>query len=319
MNALNINGAPHIKSKNNTTLIMLTMLLALLPVVVFSIYLYELNAFFIILASVISCVFTELVYNFFVGKYSVLDLSAVVTGIIFALTLPPTVPLYVPIVGGVFAIFVCKLVFGGIGKNIVNPAATARVFVSISFPAVLIGSVWTDMFNVSTATVLPSISAGNFAANMEGASMLDLLFGLHAGSIGETCAIMLIIIGIVLCAIKFIDWVIPVSILGSSALFALICSGAGSVLPHLLSGGLLFGAVFMATDYTTSPRSNVGKVIYGVVIGALTILIRCFGSYPEGVSLAILLANLLVPALNKLNIKTTLGARKKTSIKGGNK
>jgi len=307
LNALDISNGPHIRGKNNTTLIMLTVLIALLPVVVYSIYLFELNAFFIILSSVLTCVLCELAYNLFTKKFTVLDLSSVVTGVILALTLPPTVPLFVPIIGSVFAIFFCKLIFGGIGKNIVNPAATARVFLTATFPALMAGQVWKDMFNVTTATVLPSINAGNFAGNAECASMLDLLFGTQAGSLGETCAIMIIVIGIILCAIKFIDWVIPVSILASSALFALICGGASSVLPHLLSGGLLFGAVFMATDYTTSPRSNVGKIVYGVIIGGLTILVRCYGSYPEGVSMAIVLANLLVPALNKLNIKTTFG------------
>lgn len=286
---------------------MATVLIALLPVVIYSIYLFEFNAFFIILASVISCVLTELVYNIFTKKYTIIDLSAVVTGVIFALTLPPTVPLFVPIIGGVFAIFFCKLIFGGIGKNIVNPAAAARVFVLLAFPSLVAGNVWKDMFNVSTATVLPSINAGQFASNVEGVSMLNLLFGTHAGSLGETCALMILLIGIILCAIKFIDWVIPVSILASSAIFALICGGVETVLPHLLSGGLLFGAVFMATDYVTSPRSNLGKIVYGVIIGALTILIRCYGAYPEGVSLAILFANLLVPALNKLRVKTTLG------------
>ncbi len=314
MNALSISNAPHLRGKNNTTLVMATVLIALLPVVIYSIYLFEFNAFFIILSSVISCVLTELVYNLFTKKFTVADLSAVVTGVIFALTLPPTVPLFVPIVGGVFAIFFCKLIFGGLGKNIVNPAAAARVFVLFAFPTLVAGNVWKDMYNVSTATVLPSINAGQFASNMEGLSMLDLLFGTQAGSLGETCAIMILIIGIILCAIKFIDWVIPVSILLSSAVFALICGGISSVLPHLLSGGLLFGAVFMATDYVTSPRSNIGKVLYGVIIGALTILIRCFGSYPEGVSLAILLANLLVPALNKINIKTTLSYCEKRKL-----
>ncbi len=314
MNALALSTAPHLKAKNNTTKIMAIMLVALLPVVIYSIYLFEFNAFFIILASVITCVLTETTYNIFTKKFSVLDLSSVVTGVIFALTLPPTVPLYAPIVGAVFAVFFCKLMFGGIGKNIVNPAAAARVFVLIAFPTVLAGNVWKDMFNVSTATVLPSINAGNFASNVEGASMLNLLFGTHAGSIGETCALMILIIGIVLCAIKFIDWVIPVSILSASALFALICGGVNSILPHLLSGGLIFGAIFMATDYTTSPRSNVGKVLYGIIIGALTILVRIYGSYPEGVSLAIIFANLLVPALNKISIKTTMGYYQKRKI-----
>lgn len=311
MNALDISKSPHLRGNNSTTKIMAIMLIALLPVVVFSIYLFEFNAFFIILASVISCVLTELVYNMFSKEFSVKDLSSVVTGIIFALTLPPTVPFYVPIIGGVFAIFFCKLIFGGVGKNIVNPAATARVFVTVAFPLALTGNVFIDMFNVSTPTVLPSINAGSFVSNVEGASMLDLLFGTHAGSLGETCAILILIIGIILCFIKFIDWVIPVSIIASSAFFALVCGGVDVVLPHLLSGGLLFGAFFMATDYTTSPRSNIGKIVFGFIIGGLTILVRIFGTYPEGVSMAILLANLLVPVLNKLNLNTTFGKRAK--------
>lgn len=308
---------PHNKAKNSTWKIMLVIILALMVPFGFGIYAFGPSVVTITLASVFSCLFTEIAFNIIQKENTVKDLSAVVTGLILALILPPTVPLYVPIIGGVFAIALVKKVFGGIGKNIVNPAAAARVFLGLAFKNEMLGNIWVSQNFISEATPLSNINQGIKSIQ----STLDLLLGFKSGSIGELCVLALLIIGVVLALIKIIDYIVPLAMLAGAAIVAAIFA-PDMTLYHLLSGGLIFGAVFMVTDYTTSPRTLIGKIIFGFGVGALSIMVRLWGSYPEGVSMAIIFMNLFVPLLDKIEIRRTFGnfrAKKPKAVKSEKK
>lgn len=331
MKNLRVSSSPHIVSSANTQRIMLDVIIALCPAVIAMVLLYGFYPLFLTVLSVAMAVFCEWAFNLATRRpQSVRDLSAVVTGIILALNLPPVVPFYVPIVGAAFAIVIVKMLFGGIGRNFANPAITARIFLMLAWTGVMTqfvspidlsdGANLFAYFNqgvsislpdaITTATPLQNVKdAISSGANpAEGLSALDMFLGRIGGSAGEVSALAVLIGGVYLAVRRVIDVKIPVLYIGSTALFTAIFfadSGyAGEyVWTYLLGGGLMFGAFFMATDYATSPKTPVAVVIYGVGLGLLTVIIRKFGTMNEGVSFAILLMNIVTPLLEKIKRK----------------
>lgn len=317
MNKLHVSKAPHIHSGDSTQSIMLDVVIAMLPATVVGIFLFGLKALWIILTCVASCVLAELLFNLAVGKKSTIhDLSAVVTGLLLALNLSTNVPLWQCVLGSVFAMVIVKGVFGGIGKNIVNPAIAARVLMLLTFGAVGGGAIPVIAENGGTveifagATPLEYLNKG-VEASAEGASLLQLFLGLHGGSIGETCALALLLGFVYLVVRKVIKWYVPTAFVGTVFVCYLIQTGNPEyALSQVLAGGLILGAVFMATDYVTTPVTNLGRVVFCVGCGLITFYIRAFGSYPEGVSISILVMNLFVPFIEQFTAKKTLGGVK---------
>ncbi len=299
--------SPHIHSGKSTAGIMRDVLIALAPATVAGTVIFGLRSLLVIAVCVASCVLAEALFNVIVKKdQTVGDLSAAVTGLLLALNLPATVPLWQCVIGSLFAIVIVKCLFGGIGKNPVNPAITARVFMLVSFTSLTVQAFPTIVDTVAGATPLPSIADGNVP------SLSDLFFGLTGGAIGETCALALLIGFIYLVARRIITWHIPVSFVGSVFLLSFFAEGFDfmKALALILSGGLLLGAIFMATDYVTSPATAKGKLIFGIGAGLLTFLIRYFGVYPEGVSFAILFMNILTPYIDTLTAHKVFGGQK---------
>ena len=295
MEKLHISVSPHIHSGNSTRRIMLDVLIALLPTTVAGAVIFGWKSLLVVAACVISCVGFEALFNLIVRKkQTVGDLSAAVTGLLLALNLPANVPIWQCVVGSLFAIVVVKCLFGGIGCNPVNPAITARVFMLIAFGSMAKACMPTIVDTVSGATPL-SAEAG---AELPG--LLDLLLGLRGGAIGEVCIIALVLGFVYLLARRVITWHIPVTFIGTVFVASLLMEGMNvtSALTLTLSGGLFLGAIFMATDYVTSPATSWGKVIFGVGAGLITFMIRYFGTYPEGVSFAILFMNILTPYID---------------------
>ena len=308
MKKLHTSNAPHIHSGASTSRIMLDVTIAMLPAAIAAVVLFGLPALWIILTCVASAVVSELLFNLAVGKkQTVGDLSAVVTGLLLALNLSTKVPLWQCAVGSVFAIVVVKCIFGGLGKNIVNPAITARVLMLLTFGAVAGGANPVIVELTSSATPLDALNQG--VEGLQSApSIMSLLLGTHGGAIGETCAIALIIGFVYLVVRKVIKWYVPVSFVATVFVCYFIQTGNVTLaLSQVLAGGLILGAVFMATDYVTTPVTNLGKVVFCVGCGLLTFYIRAFGSYPEGVSISILVMNLLVPFIEKLTARKPLG------------
>ena len=307
---------------------MLDVLIALLPAVACSLFFFGAGALVVLLSAVAGCVATEyLIQRFLIkGKSTIGNYSAIVTGVLLALNLPSNLPVYIVILGSIFSIGIVKMAFGGLGNNIFNPAIAGRVFLLLSFPAQMttwplpIVTRW-KYFDIETgATILStmkeSVSDVNTGASVASSmkdivevSTWDAFLGNMGGSMGEVSAIALLIGAAYLLIRKVITWHIPVAILASVALFYLAL-GDDPLMP-LLTGGLLLGAFFMATDYATSPMSHKGMIIYGVMIGVITVIIRKWGAYPEGVSFAILLMNGLTPLINRYFKPTRFGERSK--------
>ena len=312
--SLHISSTPHIHQKGSSTRnIMLDVVIAMLPATIAGIVIFGIKALFTVLVCVASAVAAEYLFNLCVHKKQTIgDLSAVVTGLLLALNLSTAVPLWQCAIGSVFAIVVVKCLFGGLGKNIVNPAITARVFMLLTFGAVGAVALPTVVEITAGATPLAALNQGADVAAQTAPSLLDLFLGLHGGAIGETCALALIIGGVYLVVRKVIKWYVPVSFIATTFVCYFLFGGFDVVfsLQHVLAGGLLLGAIFMATDYVTTPTTNKGRVVFGVGAGLLTFLIRRFGMYPEGVSIAILTMNLLTPYINDFTKKKTLGGIK---------
>ena len=284
--------SPHIHSGKSTTGVMLDVVIALLPAAVAGVIIFGLRALAVIALCVAACIGFEALFCFVTKKRQTIgDLSAAVTGLLLALNLPANVPLWQCVIGSLFAIIVVKCLFGGLGKNLVNPAITARVFMLVAFASMTKAAYPVDA--VAGATPL----AGSEA--MPG--LLTLLTGYHGGAIGETCAVALLLGGIYLLVRRVISWHTPVIFIVTVFVFSLFMEGYDPVraLSMVLCGGVMIGAFFMATDYVTSPPTAWGKVLFGLGCGLLTCLIRYFGSYPEGVSFAILLMNILTPYISK--------------------
>lgn len=314
---LHVSSSPHVRSKVNTSSIMLTVLIALLPSALFGVYNFGPHALMLILITVAVCVATEAVYEKIVHKkLTIQDYSAAVTGLLLALNLPPSAPWWIAVIGGVFAILVVKQLFGGLGQNIMNPALGARCFLLISFTgrmtnfAVPSGAWGNIADTVSGATPLAALKAG------ESVNRVNLFFGNIQGTIGETSALAILIGASILLAKGIIDFRIPLTYIGSFAIFVLLFGGHGFdlnyLLCHLFGGGLMLGAWFMATDYVTTPITKKGQLVYGVCLGIFTGLFRIFGGSAEGVSYAIIFCNLLVPIIERFTMPVAFG-------KGGKK
>ncbi len=302
MNAqLKLAVSPHIHSGKSTARIMLDVLISLLPATVAGCVIFGLRALLVVAVTVAACVGFEALFNLAAKKpIPVGDLSAAVTGLLLALNLPANIPLWQCVIGALFAMVVVKGLFGGLGNNPVNPAITARVFMLVAFGTMAKAAFPTIVDTVSSATPLASDTA---------TELTDLLLGLHGGAIGETCAVALLLGGIYLIARRVITWHIPVSFIGSVFVFSLLMEGFDpmAALAAILSGGLLIGAIFMATDYVTSPATPWGKIIFGIGAGLITFLIRYFGTYPEGVSFAILFMNILTPYVSSWTRRKVFG------------
>ena len=308
---LNVSASPHVRSSASTSSIMRDVLIAMAPAALFGIWHFGFRALAIIVLCTAAAVLTEYIYEKAMKKpVTVGDLSAAVTGVILALNMPVYIDLWIPVLGCVFAILIVKQLYGGLGQNFMNPDLAGRCFLLISFAGQM-----TQFFpdGVSGATPLAAIKAG------ETVNLTELFVGTIPGTIGETSVIALLIGAAYLLARKIISWRIPVIYIGSLAVFVLLFGGRGFDLTylaaHIMGGGLIFGAFFMATDYVTSPITPVGQMIYGVCLGVLTGVFRIFGPAAEGVSYAIIFCNLLVPLIEKVTIPKPFGREAKQNGK----
>ena len=294
---LKVSSNPHIRSKDTTAHIMQYVVIALLPATAFGVYNFGLHALLVILTTVATTVLTEYLYDKCMKKKnSISDFSAVVTGLLLALNLPPQAPLWLGIIGGIFAIIVVKMLFGGLGQNFMNPALGARCFLIISFTSIMTNF---DCDAYTGAAPLAVIKSGEGSVEL-----LDMVIGRISGTIGETSMIALLIGAVFLLVMGVIDLRIPGSYIISFALFVLLFSGHGFDMEYLVSqlagGGLMLGAFFMATDYVTRPITKTGQYIFGIFLGVMTGIFRLFGPSAEGVSYAIILGNLLVPLIERV-------------------
>ena len=296
MNKFIVSSSPHFQSKDTTQTLMLDVILALTPAMIASVIIFGFRAAVIILTTVASCILSEYISRRVMKRrQTVGDLSCVVTGVLLAMNLPVSISPIIAAFGGVIAIVVVKQMFGGIGQNFVNPALTARIILMNSFPAKM--TAWTAPMDHSFSDAMTALP-----------SYLDMFLGNTGGCLGETCALALILGGIYLVARRVISPVIPVTYLATAAVLSALLGR--DPLMDILSGGLLLGAIFMATDYTTSPINFSARVIYAVGCGVLTILIRQFASLPEGVSYSIVLMNILVPLIERVAKPQTFGKMK---------
>ncbi len=324
-NLLNVTPSPHIRGSDNTQQLMGTVIVALIPTLVASVFIFGLPALLISLTCVVSSVAFEYLFNYLVSKkQTVDDLSAVVTGLLLAFNLPPEISLFTAAFGSFIAIVIVKCIFGGIGQNFANPAITARVVLLLSFTGPMTTWLIPEMNGMSIelvagATPLALItsstgieSANSLATMMNGAgglpSVFDMLNGIRGGCIGEGYSVGLIVGGIYLWYKKVITPVVPLTFIGTVVVLSLLLGN--TPVYQILGGGLLIGAIFMATDYTTSPTTTLGKVIFGVGCGIITVIIRFYGSYPEGVSFAILMMNVVNPLINRYCITKPFGVEK---------
>ena len=299
-----VSASPHIRSDETTRGLMANVIVALCPVVVASAVIFGLRSLLVTAFSVVVCVVLEWLYCKLLKKPSPIgDLSAVVTGIILAMNVPVNMPLGQVAVGAVAAILITKQLFGGIGMNFANPALVGRIVLFVSFPNEMNAWVFPDAAVDQLASATPLQVSDPSRLNL-----LDLFMGIHGGVLGETCALAIVLGFVYLVVTKTISAAIPVAYVGSMFVFYMIATGSvHESLAAVLSGGLLFGAVFMATDYVTSPFTLKGKLIYGLALGAVTFAIRYWGSYTEGVSFALLFMNLWVPFINDWTRQTPYG------------
>ena len=320
---LNVSSSPHVRCSVDTQSLMLDVAIAMLPAAAFGVYNFGFHALFVILATVAACIASEYVYEKLMKKPSTIsDCSALVTGLILALNMPPEIPVWIPALGGIFAIIVVKQLYGGLGQNFMNPALAARCFLLISFAGKMTDFTVSDSFRgvvdaVSGATPLAALKANGITDSS--VSVLHMFVGDIQGTIGETSVIAILIGAVILLAFKVIDLRIPLTYIGSFSVFVILYmlfSGMGFdvnyLLTHLFGGGLMLGAWFMATDYVTSPITPKGQFVYGIILGVLTGLFRLFGGSAEGVSYAIIISNLLVPLIERVTLPKPFG-------KGGEK
>ena len=311
----NVSANPHVRDKASTQSIMRDGIIALLPATIFGFWNFGVKAIINTVICILACVISEYIWQRFMHKkITINDLSAAVTGLLLALNLPPEVPFWIPVIGGVFAIIVVKQVFGGLGQNFMNPALGARCFLLISFAGIMTNFSYHGFGGsfdaVTSATPLAALKAG------EAVNIKDMFLGVIPGTIGETSSLLLIIGGIYLIARKVISWKIPVCYIVTLGIFVLLFGGHGFDMTylagHLFGGGLMLGAFFMATDYVTSPITPVGKIVFGILLGIFTGIFSLFGGSAEGVSYAIIFCNLLVPLIERFTTPAAFG-------KGGKK
>ena len=320
----NVSSNPHVRDKMTTSRIMQLVALALLPTTLFGIWNFGFRALLVVLVTVASSVFFEWLYDRLMHKKNTInDFSAVVTGLLLALNMPPQIPLWMPVLGSAFAIIVVKQLFGGLGQNFMNPALAARCFLMISFAGKMTDfavdklSGYHCIDTVTGATALAELKNSGFTA--DSISVKNLFIGNIHGTIGETSAIAILIGAVILLAFKVIDLKIPLTYIGSFAVFVILYMlGTGKgfdvnyLFSHLFGGGLMLGAWFMATDYVTTPITPKGQLLYGCCLGVVTAIFRLFGGSAEGVSYAIIFCNLLVPLIEKVTKPVAFG-------KGGKK
>ena len=300
---LHVSSNPHVRSKVTTSSIMLAVVIALLPAAGFGIYNFGMHAVLLIGVTVISCVATEFIYEILMKKeVTIGDFSAVVTGLLLALNLPPMAPWWIGLVGGIFAILVVKMLFGGIGQNFMNPALGARCFLLISFTSIMTNF---DCDAYTGATPLAQLKSGITP------DVFSMVIGKTGGTIGETSMIAIVAGACILILLGIIDLKIPGSYLVSFTVFICLFSGHGLdpayISAHLAGGGLMLGAFFMATDYVTRPITKKGQYLYGIFLGILTGIFRIFGASSEGVSYAIIIGNLIVPLIEKVTLPKAFG------------
>lgn len=305
----NVSSSPHVRSAVTTKNIMFDVAIAMIPATAYGIYQFGLHAFLVVLVSVLACMLSEYVYEALMHKpITVTDGSALVTGMILGLNMPPEIPLWIPFLGGVFAIIIVKQLYGGLGQNFMNPALAARCFLLISFTKYM------TTFTYDGATTATPLAALKSGGNVDVAAMF---FGKIPGTIGEVSVVALLIGAAYLLIKKVISIRIPATYIITTALFVLIFGGHGMdfgyVMAHICGGGLIFGAFFMATDYVTSPITPRGQIVFGVLLGVLTGLFRLFGGSAEGVSYAIIISNILVPLIEKYTLPTAFGKEGKKS------
>ena len=318
-------SSPHIRGNETTRSIMLDVIIAMLPAVLFGVYNFGLRALTLTLVSVIGCVFFEWLYRYLMKKpQSVGDLSAVVTGMLLAMTCPVDLPYWTILIGDFFAIILIKQLFGGIGKNFVNPALAGRAFLVGSYAGVM--TTWVDPAAckaplmgstadiVTAATPMAYLKVGDMEGLVSQYSVSDMFIGMCGGSMGEVSALALLVGGAYLIYRKVIGWQIPVAYIGTVAVLSFLFPKTGSGIEFMLysvfGGGLFLGAIFMATDYVTSPVTKKGQLVFGIGCGLFTVLIRYFGSYNEGVCYSIMVMNLLVPLIEKYTKPTRFGVVK---------
>ena len=305
-NKLIVTAAPHITGADSTQKIMGRVCLALVPTLIASIFIFGVNSLILTAVTVAACVFFEWGYCKLMGRdVTVEDLSAVVTGMLLAFNMPATLPWWMAVVGAFIAIVIIKQLFGGLGYNFANPAIVGRIALAVGFGAKMSAFPLPENGVDALASATPLAVSGNLGAG----EYVTLLLGNHGGVLGETCAITILIGGIYLIATKVISPVIPVTYLATVAVLSL-CFGMDPIV-QLLSGGLMLGAFFMATDYVTSPTTDKGKLVAGIFLGVVTMLIRRFGNMNEGVSFAILLMNLITPYIEVNTRQDKLGIAKK--------
>ena len=319
---LKISSSPHIRSKATTGNIMMWVVIALLPATAFGIYNFrDTNAWLLVLVTVASAVLTEYIYEKLMHKKNTIqDFSAVVTGLLLALNLPPTAPLWMGALGSIFAILIVKQLFGGLGQNFMNPALGARCFLLISFTGRMTNFVYDGISGATPLAIIRSnVQSGN--ALLSGVNTMDMLVGNIGGTIGETSVLAIMAGAMLLIGLGIIDLKIPGSYLAAFVIFIGICGGfvneigffnSDYIVAELCGGGIMLGAWFMATDYVTAPITKTGQIVYGVVLGILTGIFRLFGGSAEGVSYAIIIGNLLVPLIERVTLPKPFG-------KGGEK
>ncbi|MGY0372820.1 RnfABCDGE type electron transport complex subunit D [Clostridium sp. JNZ J1-5] len=297
-----VSSSPHIRDNSSVQSIMRDVIIALLPATVAGIYFFKLPAVLVILTAVISCVASEWVWcKLTKGANTTKDLSAVVTGLLLAFNVPPSIPVWMVVIGSIFTMIVVKALFGGIGQNIVNPALAGRAFLLASYPVAM--TTWTNPVDGTTGATPLAILKGAEATGAQLPSLAQAFMGQVGGCIGETSAIALLIGFAYLLYRRVITWHIPVFYLGTILVLGTIMGrgdlGAMAGLYEIMVGGVMLGGIFMATDYTTSPMTTKGKIIFAVAAGALAMIIRMWGGYPEGCSYSILIMNLFVPLIDK--------------------
>lgn len=303
MNMLNVSSSPHVRDNSSTRRIMLDVCIALLPACIFGIVNFGMRALAVLVVSVITCVVSEYLFEHFMHRpITVGDLSAVVTGLLLGMNMPHTIPLWIVMLGSVFAIIVVKQLFGGLGQNFMNPALAARCFLLISFAGRMTSFTYDG---VTGATPLALLKSG------ESVNVLSMFLGTTAGVIGETSTVAILVGALYLIIRKVITPLIPMVYLVVFSVFILLFGGHGFDMTYLAAelcgGGLMLGAFFMATDYVTSPVNTVGRIVYGIILGILTGLFRIFGNSAEGVSYAIIFSNILVPLIEKLTVPRAFG------------
>ena len=310
-NKLIVSSSPHLSGTVKTRNIMLDVIIALIPALIASVVYFGIRALIVVCVTVASCVIAEYICRKVMKRpVTIGDYSAIVTGILLAFNMPVGIPLWIAAIGGVVAIVVVKQMFGGLGHNFANPAITARIILMTSFPVRM--TTWVAPYSyitldtTSTASPLALMESGNVAGLP---TYMQMFLGERAGCLGETCILALIIGGIYLIIRKVIAPTIPVVFIGT--VFILMAILGQDPLMQILSGGLFLGAIFMATDYVTSPFTRLGKLVFGIGLGCITCLIRFCSNMTEGVSFALLLMNLLVPYINELTRQRPLGGGKR--------